>query len=53
MDHLQLLAYAEQLGCAKAGGKQARFACMSKQLTDALQRLEPQARSRCRPAGVP
>ena len=39
----QLLAYAEQLGCGKAGGKAARFACMSKHLTDALQRLEPQA----------
>ena len=38
----QLLAYAEQLGCAKAGGKAARFACMSKQLSSVLQRLEPQ-----------
>lgn len=38
----QLLAYAEQLGCGQAGGKQARFACMSKRLADALLSLEPQ-----------
>ena len=37
----QLLAYAEQLGCGQAGGKQ-RVLCMSKQLADALLSLEPQ-----------
>ena len=39
----QLLAYASQLGCDKVGGKQARFACMSKALDESLQKLRPDA----------